>query len=567
MRLVSFSVTNYRSISSAHQLPISETTVLLGPNNEGKSNILNALATAIELIRGHARASLRQKYMLREIYDWERDFPVSMQEKKSNGESVFRVEFALTADEISEFRADVKSSLNGNLPIEIRIGRVEPQFKVLKKGPGGTALSKKGPKVAEFIGKRFDFTYIPAIRTAEEAMEVVSNMLASALRGIEEDPAYQEALARLSAIQQPTLNAISQQITSALKAFLPQVRRVAVTIPEAARSRAIRRSCEITIDDGTPTSLERKGDGVKSLAAISLLRGIKSRPASSLLALEEPESHLHPGAIHLLKSVLEDLAATTQVVLTTHCPVFVDRVDIGRNVLVTTSRARPAKRISEIREILGVRAADNLTHASFVLVVEGDHDRTALTSLLSHHSTTLRSALKQGALILDPIGGAGSLTYKLSLLDSALCKTHVFLDNDEAGRRAVEDGEKQGMLKKSDYTLSICNGMAISEFEDTFDAQAYGELFLREFNVDLQHTAFSGNKKWSDRLRSAFLSHGSPWDSKVENECKAKLAAWVAAYPGQALSTHKRSCFDALISKLERLLQPARSSVSEVANS
>ena len=40
MRLVSFSVTNYRSITKAYKLPIRQATILIGPNNEGKSNIL-----------------------------------------------------------------------------------------------------------------------------------------------------------------------------------------------------------------------------------------------------------------------------------------------------------------------------------------------------------------------------------------------------------------------------------------------------------------------------------------------------------------------------------------------
>ena len=39
MKLVSFSVTNYRSITKAHKISLGQYTVLLGKNNEGKSNI------------------------------------------------------------------------------------------------------------------------------------------------------------------------------------------------------------------------------------------------------------------------------------------------------------------------------------------------------------------------------------------------------------------------------------------------------------------------------------------------------------------------------------------------
>lgn len=40
MRLVSFSVRRFRSITEAYKLPLGDYSVLVGPNNEGKSNIL-----------------------------------------------------------------------------------------------------------------------------------------------------------------------------------------------------------------------------------------------------------------------------------------------------------------------------------------------------------------------------------------------------------------------------------------------------------------------------------------------------------------------------------------------
>jgi len=90
MELVSFSITNYRSITKAYKLPIRRSTVLIGPNNEGKSNILRALVTTLEMLsriggfriqRGRFRTADR----LREFYEWQRDFPVSLQKKSPDG--------------------------------------------------------------------------------------------------------------------------------------------------------------------------------------------------------------------------------------------------------------------------------------------------------------------------------------------------------------------------------------------------------------------------------------------------------------------------------------------------
>jgi putative ATP-dependent endonuclease of OLD family len=48
MRLELFSVQNFRSIKKAEKLPLGEFTVLLGPNNEGKSNILQAMVLGMQ---------------------------------------------------------------------------------------------------------------------------------------------------------------------------------------------------------------------------------------------------------------------------------------------------------------------------------------------------------------------------------------------------------------------------------------------------------------------------------------------------------------------------------------
>ena len=53
MKLVEFSVTNFRSITKAHKIKLQDMTVLLGKNNEGKSNLLTALNVAMEAIIQH----------------------------------------------------------------------------------------------------------------------------------------------------------------------------------------------------------------------------------------------------------------------------------------------------------------------------------------------------------------------------------------------------------------------------------------------------------------------------------------------------------------------------------
>lgn len=562
MELVSFSVTNYRSITKAYKLPIRSSTVLIGPNNEGKSNILRALVTTLEMLsriggfriqRGRFRSSER----FANFYEWQRDFPVSLQPKSPSGESVFNLELKLSEAEIGEFETEVDSKLNGTLPIELTLGQKQPGFKVLKKGPGGPALSKKAEQIAMFISKRINLSYIPAVRTAGSVHEIVGELVERELAAVESDVAYQDALKAVAKIQQPVLDKISASIKETLKEFLPNVREVRVSIPEEERSRALRRSCDIVVDDGTPTQLIRKGDGVQSLAALSLMRHASESSGAGrnlILAIEEPESHLHPNAIHQLKSVLTEIARKHQVIMTTHCPLFVDRSSIKSNILVHKNKATPARDVRQIREILGVRASDNLQHAELILVVEGEEDRRALGALLKQHSKPLAAAMSQQALGIESLQGGTNLSYKLSQIRESMCSAHTFLDHDDCGLKSSQRAEQEGLLLFADVTFTTCNGMKESEIEDMFDEALYSAMLQNLYGVSTLHPKFKGNAKWSDRLANAFRHQGKPWSDQIEKKVKAGVAELVETNPATALNVHKRSSFDALISALETKL-------------
>jgi predicted ATPase len=554
VRLASFSITNFRSIVGTNKVPLYDLTVLIGKNNEGKSNILRALSIAMRTLAAHADEPTSIRIAASERrYLWNRDFPIALQRNPGKRESVFRLEFSLDTAECEEFRQKIQSSLNGTLPIELRFGRVrDPEIRVAKRGPGGTALSKKSAKIAKYIASKIEFNYIPAVRTEEEAESVVQEMLAQELARLEENPEYIDALQKISDLQQPVLDQVSASIKRSLSQFLPNINAVQVQVPPGARKVALRNQCRVEIDDGAATLLQHKGDGVKSLAAIGLLKDKQeTRGAASIVAIEEPEAHLHPGAMHSLREVIEALARVNQVVITTHCPLFVNRHNPNRNVLIDSNSAKPAKDISAIRALLGVRASDNLVNAGHVLVVEGDEDAVILSALLPGLSDGIAKALRQHLLVIEPMRGAGNLAYILALLANALCTTHVLLDNDEAGRRAFENAQTQGLLTIADVTFTNCRGAPNSELEDCLDPATYTSAVLRDFGVELRAPQFRGNKKWSDRVRACFQAQGKLWNDKIEGQVKAIVAECISSSPSTALIPHHAGTVTALVRALE----------------
>jgi predicted ATP-dependent endonuclease of OLD family len=563
MRLVTFSVSNFRSITEAHKIPIGDSTVLIGKNNEGKSNILRALSIAMKALTAHAAEDGSPLQDLREQrnalrYNWRRDFPISLQGRTRGTESIFRLEFSLDDDEVAEFRATIKSALNGNLPIEIKFGKTNtPEVHVPKRGPGGNALSSKSAKIARYIAEHIDFNYIPAVRTEDEALSVVQEMLSAELSKLESDPDYVASIQKIAELQQPILDRVSESIKQSLEQFLPNIVGVTVLVPPSARKIALRNQCRVEIDDGSRTLLEYKGDGVKSLAALSLLKDKMKTTGASIIAIEEPESHLHPGAMHSLREVIDKLTHDNQVVLTTHSPLFVDRGSISRNIVIDANSAKPARDVSVVRKLLGVRASDNLVNASYVLVVEGEEDVAALTAILPHLSPIIGKAIRNRHMVIEPIGGAGNLSYKLTLLSNALCVSHVLLDGDDAGKRAYQSAEEGGLLKLSEATFINCRGFSESELEECFERSCYEREVLDEFGVDLTDSSFRGNAKWSDRAKSCFLSQGKLWSTKIESSLKALVASTVAKKPLEALNDHRRASVDALVAALEAKLSAA----------
>jgi len=332
---------------------------------------------------------------------------------------------------------------------------------------------------------------------------------------------------------------------------------VEVQIRSDERSRALRRSIDIYVDDGTPTLLHLKGDGVQSLAAIGLMRHVSessARGRSLVIAIEEPESHLHPRAIHDLYSVIRELSQRHQIVLTTHSPLFVDRANPSSNVIVLNKRARPAKSIQEIREVLGVQASDNLRHAELVLLVEGEDDRVALRGLLSS-SALIAKAITRGLLAIDTLAGATNLAYKAGLMRNSLCSFHVFLDQDAAATSAFEYAFSQGLVTAAQTNFAIVPGHSESELEDMYDPGYYSPLIQSKYGVVVDCPRFKAKAKWSTRMKAVFESQGKPWTENIEADLKASIAGLAAQSAGAILHPARRSSFDALVGALSGKLE------------
>lgn len=577
MKLVNFSISNYRSISNAYKLPLTDYTVIVGPNNEGKSNILKGLGLALAILTDQRsfrfsgrtptyyanRTRFTSAYGNRTTdylrYNWERDFPINLQKnKKKTGRSEFVCEFELTSEEFEEFKKATKVNLSINLKAKISIGNGgEIKIDFLMKGKGKTTLNKNRRAISDFINKKLFLQYIPAIRTSELAINIVNNLLKRELSVLEDDKEFRDVVKTINKLQQPILNKISKSLKNSVSEFIPDVKSVSIKNQDSI-SDIINASCKVFIDDGTETELQLKGDGVISLTAISLLQSFSRKKSSEqgfVLLLEEPESHLHPKAIHNLKDVLREISKTNQVIITTHSPIAIERLEADHNIIVQNNKAKPAKDLNEIRESLGIVMSDNLSGAFLVLLVEGEEDKVILEQWLKKKSSKISSALSNGIMIIDHLNGATNIGYKAAMYKNWLCNVVAYMDDDDAGNKAIIEAKEKGVLKDKEYIVSTCKGRTKSEIEDLIDISTYLQLIIDEYGVNLDVPNFKGNnKQWSDRVREVFKNNGKIWSKKLEAEIKNKVAIKSSSLGLLSLNKHKANSIDSLVLTVENVL-------------
>jgi recombinational DNA repair ATPase RecF len=95
MKLKSFSVQKYRSITFAKKIALGRSTILVGPSNEGKSNILRALVTAMNILtreRYAGRTARRRTTGVmyrRNVYDWDVDCPIHHRRSTRKGRAAW----------------------------------------------------------------------------------------------------------------------------------------------------------------------------------------------------------------------------------------------------------------------------------------------------------------------------------------------------------------------------------------------------------------------------------------------------------------------------------------------
>lgn len=241
------------------------------------------------------------------------------------------------------------------------------------------------------------------------------------------------------------------------------------------------KSLDLRVREGDySVSATEMGEGIQNALVLAILQAFEERKKKgAILLIEEPEMFLHPQMQRSLYKTIREIARTNQVIYTTHSPHFVSVPDYHEVGLVRKTAEGTQVKKSEhptsekFREKL-IKELDpernELFFANRLLLVEGDTEKLAFPEYAKRLGLDLDRA---GATIVE-VGGKRNLTDFARIAISFGIPTGIVYDEDASDFAGKRDEE--------------------AEFNSSLDALASsdGSVMVWRFN-----------KNFEDHLRAA----------------------------------------------------------------
>jgi len=271
--------------------------------------------------------------------------------------------------------------------------------------------------------------------------------------------------------------------------------------------------------------LNKRGSGVRRLFLINFFRAKAEQLASGrgapdvILAIEEPETSQHPDNQLLLLAALQELSqdSTNQVVLTTHNPLLVRKIDrdsvrfLDRDVNGERSVALNNDATATlIRDTLGILPNHNIR---IFIGVEGPNDIeflnriSAILSMTEPDIPNLSVEERIGRLVYIPMGGSTLELWTNRLERLEIPEIHI-MDRDVAppARPKYQDAADRVNLRDNCRAFTT----TCREMENLIHFDAINEEFgialatVRDFDdvpvlvAELVHNASGSPTAWAD---------------------------------------------------------------------
>ena len=356
MKITRLRIENFRSVR-ALDLSLGDTTVLIGPNNAGKSAILDAVRIVLTRRWGQRGTGFTEHDVNRPGQDGDaRALPpvriVLTMEEPVRG--TWDADMVAALEDIMALMPDGRNvvTLGVTCAWSEEKEAFDPAWQFLDAAGDPMPERRRATNLTGF------FSYVPlfwlgALRDAADEFTPRSGHWGRLLRGVRiPDELEADALRILSELDarivaaDPRLTTIAELIGQATRVAVgegPGAARLA-TLPLGIEEMLQRTGIALRNAEMRPwLPLGHHGQGLQSLAVIFLFQAAElqqlaeaERPGmDAIFAIEEPEAHLHPQAARTLWESVQELPG--QKLMTTHSPYFVQHVPLRDLRLVRLS--------------------------------------------------------------------------------------------------------------------------------------------------------------------------------------------------------------------------------------
>lgn len=328
---------NYKSIAKC-DVALRPLTVVVGRNGSGKSNFLDSLHFLTDALRTSLEYAIRRRGGIREItYRGKTRVSISVTFSIDDGrECVYSLEL------------DRKVVDQETLEIRAQEGNITARYRRSRRGVEGEIKGQEIRSLPKVLPDRLALVALSGHEVFRDAFDTLSDMRfyrlnPEAMREMQEPTeggVLSEDGSNISSVWdrlQRTQPAVPKRLTRYLSAMVPnitKIHRVQSGLKETlhfhqkhGKGRRDLMFEAASMSDGTLRALG---------ALVASRQGNGSRDAATVVAIEEPETALHPGAVASLMDALHEASFFTQIIVTSHSPDVVDHVNIESDALLVT---------------------------------------------------------------------------------------------------------------------------------------------------------------------------------------------------------------------------------------
>jgi energy-coupling factor transporter ATP-binding protein EcfA2 len=470
--LSEISIRNFKSIRN-EIFELSAFTPLVGYNNAGKSNMLEAIKWLLrktvltdaafnnitQAVEMEGKISGISQTILDHLPENQRTsilpflftnilYIKRVQPSPNCGTAQIRllVKDPTNIGTINEWRVNptgLDQAIQALFPEPIHIGAMEDSEEDVSKSKSTTTIGKL---LAEIIGP-IQASYSTQVQTA--------------LNGIK------ELLDADGTSRATELIDFDTAVNIKVESFFPGV-NVKIHVPTPELKEVFSKGTIKVFENLNPAGrdVSALGHGAQRSIQMALVRHLADikresgeQASNTILLIDEPELYLHPQAIEVLRDALKTLSTQGyQVIFSTHSPFMITSKDVGNTLLIRKNERQGTYKRNSLRSaiptvvttapsqlelIFSLSHSSNILFSEKVILAEGTTENRLMPSIIRKVSGKT-IGLHKTALV--SMGGSGNTRKVMLVLQTMDIPTKAIVDLDYA----LKDGEREGFLITAD---------------------------------------------------------------------------------------------------------------------